>query len=121
MSDEKHKHYAKLSDSHILECGKYQPQAHDDSLKSKGKPQNLNEGLLFESNKKYSVGDLLRLKLAIPLISADDDTLTVPITLIVSVVGVKIVREGIYEVAVCFTKLDQRYRSRLLEFLAGRK
>jgi len=121
MSDEKHKHYAKLSDSHILECARYQPATHDDSLKSKGKPKNLNEGLLFETSKKYSVGDLLRMKLAIPLISADDDTLTVPITLIVSVVGIKIAREGVYEVAVCFTKLDQRYRSRLLEFLAERK
>jgi len=121
MSDDKHKHYAKLSESHILECAKYHPQAGEKTPKSKGQPQNLSEGLLFESRRKYCVGDLLQLTLAIPLLTAEDDALTVPITLIVSVVRVEVAREGLYEIGVCFTKLDQRYRSRLLDCLAKKK
>lgn len=118
MSAPKREKFARLSGRQILSCSLYHPETSAKKVSSRSKPQNLREGLLFDSKNKYSVGDLLRLQLSIPLLNSKDDTLSVPVTLIGNVVRVAMVAEGLYQIGICFTKLDQQYRSRLLECLA---
>lgn len=120
MSTPKREKFARLSDKQVLSCSLYHPETSARRLSAQGKPQNLREGLLFNSMTKYAVGDLLRLKLAIPLLNSTDAPLAIPVTLIGNVVRVAMQEGGSYQIGVCFTKLDQQYRSRLLESLADK-
>jgi len=103
--------YARLSPRFLAGCRKYALSR----LNAGRKEDALSGGLLFETQKKRRIGDVLRLELRLP----DSKPGARPPAIVCKVVRVEILANGNYEVGVSFSGLSEDKKAALFNCLAG--
>ncbi len=90
------------------------------SNKKKGAPQKPDAvvktkniaggGIAFLIKKKLSVGDFLEMELQLP-------TTEVPVSATAKVMRIEELKDGLYDIGVCFTKISHTQQEKLLKYI----
>lgn len=85
-------------------------------------------GLLFESNEKYLLGEIIQLELEIPgwekykteFYRQDQSSASQPIVIVATVVRLEqLASSGFYDIGVCFSGIDADHQVALTKFIDG--
>lgn len=118
--------YRRIDSGFLVSCEKYTIPRSAGAGLSKAKTKNLSGGgILLEVDSEYKVGDLLRMEIAIPdwekykaeFYKPGQIASSKPFVVIGTVVYVKALPAGKYDVGVNFSGLDEGHRWALMKFL----
>ncbi|RKY34957.1 MAG: hypothetical protein DRP78_05940 [Candidatus Omnitrophota bacterium] len=129
FSFQEQRKYVRLSRQDILQYKRFTAKdfnldAPEDNIKSVTKNYSAG-GALFETDTEFKIGDLLRIEITIPgwekfkaeFYKEDDVTISKPLVVLTSVVRVKVICPGKFEIGVCFSAIDDGHKWAVMKYV----
>ncbi len=124
--NEERRKYARVSHDSILKCERFTIPPQDE--KSTYKTKNISAGgILFESDKKYDLGEILKLEISaqgwdkylVEFYKPDKLSISEPVKVLGRVVRIEDIGEGRYDIGVEFAAIDEMHRKALARYLGN--
>ena len=125
-SDSNRRKYVRIPDNSVITCEKYAIPRKGADERYEVKARNLSAGgLLFVTDKKFNMADILRLEVEIhnwekfkaEFYKPDALTTSKPLVVIAEVVRVEAIGGGKYEIGVDFSGMDEGHRLALDKYV----
>ncbi|MBU1862732.1 MAG: PilZ domain-containing protein [Candidatus Omnitrophica bacterium] len=121
--------YVRFKKSYILKCEHYTIPRKADEQEINSASKNISAGgILFESNSSYNIGDILKLEINLPQWEKDKPEFykatslssSQPLIALGTVMRVEIITEGLFDIGVCFSAVDEGHLMALIRYIDER-
>jgi c-di-GMP-binding flagellar brake protein YcgR len=126
--DERRK-YVRLSSQNLLRCEVYRIPEGDAPAKKEAMSKNISAGgVLFESAVKYDIGEVLKLEIKLTgwskykpeFYKPDALSASEPLVALGNVVRIEALENGMYDVGLCLSGIDEGHQMAVEKFIAER-
>lgn len=125
--------YVRILSEDVLQCQLFKNEnfvesATEDNIRAVTKNYSAG-GILFETNAQFDVGSLLKLEISIPgwerfkaEFYKDGTSYGEPLVILATVVRVEaLADEGLFDIGVCFSAIDEGHRWALLKYIEEKR
>jgi len=117
--------FIRVKSRNVIKCKKYELSSLNKDIKSTMSKNISAGGILIESNKKYTIGDVLTLELNLPgwrkfkskFYEVIDRYDILPLKVVGVVVRVEIITDNLYDIGICYTVIKEQDRKVLDKYI----